>query len=646
MRQIMKYWYINFVLLMINCASAQVTDKNNIPSKAKKQYEKGLAALKERKLDDAIQLFEKAIDSYPSYSDAAIRLVNLYDNLGNSSAIERIGERYMNAGGDKNSILYHIAKAEYALEKYTESKDHLSLLLEKNLNPAARLEAEKLLSSSDLHINSSTKNIRIDPLQGAINTSVPEYLPALSADGNTMVFTRRENGQEDLYISYLKYDLWEDVIFLEGINTSKNEGAHCYSVDGKVIIFTQCENRESIGSCDLYFSQFKNGSWSKPRNMGSGINSKYWDSQPNLSADKRHLLFSSKRPVAKGDKSGIKNIFISSKKPTGEWSKPELLSRTLSTAGNEEAPYLHADMQTLYFMSDGMAGFGGADLYMSKAIGPDLRTWSKPINLGKPINSKSNEGALFVDMDGKTAYFDKEISEGQKSFNIDIFQMELPAEFRAIPCTYIKANILDAVTKKAIKAQVTISPSDANNPGKRILTAPGSFLLPLALNDDYIFHVDAPGYIFHSEYYSFSEIQNAVNPINIDIELLPIPKIEENKPVVFTEEPVILKNIFFETGSARLKESSLQELKKLKSLLDENKSIRIKIFGHTDNVGGDQDNITLSVERALSVKDWLIMAGIAANRLQHEGFGESKPIASNDNETGRKTNRRTEFVIW
>ena len=112
-----------------------------------------------------------------------------------------------------------------------------------------------------------------------------------------------------------------------------------------------------------------------------------------------------------------------------------------------------------------------------------------------------------------------------------------------------------------------------------------------------------------------------------------------------TAKPVILKNVFFETASAALRPESTIELNRLKALLEDNPALKIRINGHTDNVGSEEDNLQLSENRAKAVYTYLIGHGIDAERLRYKGFGESNPVATNDTPEGRQENRRTEFEV-
>jgi outer membrane protein OmpA-like peptidoglycan-associated protein len=108
---------------------------------------------------------------------------------------------------------------------------------------------------------------------------------------------------------------------------------------------------------------------------------------------------------------------------------------------------------------------------------------------------------------------------------------------------------------------------------------------------------------------------------------------------------MVLKNIFFETDKHDLKETSKIELNKLIRLLETNPGLKIEIGGHTDNVGSHEYNITLSENRAKTVNQYLVENGIEQSRLLYKGYGETKPVDTNETPEGRAINRRTEFKV-
>jgi len=164
----------------------------------------------------------------------------------------------------------------------------------------------------------------------------------------------------------------------------------------------------------------------------------------------------------------------------------------------------------------------------------------------------------------------------------------------------------------------------------------------LPAGKDYALSVSKEKYLFHSENFALADSGSLEKPFLLNIALVPIAKGQAGSP---NSNPVILKNVFFEFGSAALKRTSLVELNRLKKLLEDNPSLKIQINGYTDDVGSEADNLSLSENRAKAVYDFLVEKDIAASRLTYKGFGETAPIAPNDSEDGRRHNRRTEFVV-
>ena len=228
----------------------------------------------------------------------------------------------------------------------------------------------------------------------------------------------------------------------------------------------------------------------------------------------------------------------------------------------------------------------------------------------------------------------------------DIFTFDLPTSLQPNPVTYVKATVKDAITKKRIaKARIELIELST---GTTLSTAQtdeqGQFLTALPLGNDYAMNINKETYLFHSENFALAQSNTITEPFQLNIELQSIP--EETVATIEKAKPIILKNVFFETGSAELMSTSLIELNRLKDLLVDNPQLKIQINGHTDNVGSEGDNQSLSTKRAKAVQDYLIKEGIASNRLKYKGFGESQPIASNDSADGKRTNRRTEFILF
>jgi len=384
-----------------------------------------------------------------------------------------------------------------------------------------------------------------------------------------------------------------------------------------------------VGSCDLYISFKKGNKWTTPVNMGGNVNSNKWDSQPSISPDGTTIYFASARPGGKGGS----DIWKINLLPNGQWSRAINLGDTINTDKDENSPFMHFDNQTLYFCSDGHTGMGGRDLYYSRK--DSSGKWGIPVNLGYPINTFADEFGLIVNAKGDTAYFssDKEGGKGK----LDLYSFELNKANRPLPVTYLKGIVYNSETKQKIEARFELINLKSSKVVYTSYSDPikGDFLVTLPTENDYALNVSKEGYLFYSDNFTLSGNWTNIEPFIKNVPLVPIN----------IGGTVVLKNIFFETAKYDLKKESYIELNKLIAFLKTNVNLKIEISGHTDNIGGKEYNQTLSENRANSVYSYLIDKGIDSKRLTFKGYGDTKPIDTNDTDLGRSNNRRTEFKI-
>lgn len=468
-----------------------------------------------------------------------------------------------------------------------------------------------------------------------INTADDEYWPSITADGGTLIFTRQHMqqertgpSQEDFYVSAFDNNTWQNAVNAGSpLNTRQNEGAQSLSSDGRYMYFTACDRQVGMGSCDIYFSYFSDGRWSQPSNVGPPVNTRFWESQPSVSADGKTLFFSSNRPGGHGGK----DIWISNRTEKGTWSKPYNPGLTINTDGDEMSPFIHFDGKTLFFSSDGHTGMGGFDIFRTTLR--EDSTWEHPQNLGYPINTYNDETGLIIGSDGSKAYFS---SIRDKKFGKDIFHFDLYESARPDPVSYIKGKVYDKVTGKLIKADYElINISDGKTILKNTTDGSGEFLVCLPSGNNYGINVSKTGYLFYSESFIFEGEHSIAEPFIKKINLSPIR----------VGERMQLSNIFYEVDSWELKKESIAELNNLVTLLNLNQDVVVEIGGYTDSTGSDEYNQVLSEKRALSVVDYLISKGIAPSRLTHKGYGNADPIGDNVTSEGRRLNRRTEAKI-
>lgn len=519
----------NFLLLPILCAvvlsaSAQQTQPppyftvESAPNKAKNAYNDGVTEARRGNTAIALGYFERALRESPTFIDAQLMWAGTQYEMQDYARAEEGFEKVLTL--DKNyepRTFYTLALCEWQLDKHEEAATHAEQFLETQpQHPDLLREAKRLAANARFAAEAMKNPVPFDPqpVGNGVNSRFDEYLPSLTADGLTMIFTRRDGFDENFYQSEFKNGEWQAAEPLEGVNTAQNEGAQNISPDGSWLVFTACNRRGdgSHGSCDLYWSQLKNDVWTKPVPFSTAINSSDWDAQPCISADGKTILFSSMRPGGQGGR----DIWQTNRQAGGKWTKPENLGPSINTDGDEQTPFLHPDGQTLYFTSNGLPGMGENDLYFVRRQ-PD-GSWGAPQNLGYPINTKNAEGTLTVSLDGRTAYFASNRSDSQGG--IDIYQFEMPGHARPQPVTYARAHVKDAVTGESLVAKVDFIDLKT---GESYVTANtknnGTALVCLPAGKDYALNVSKSKYLFYSENFNLTETATFEQPFLLNIEL-------------------------------------------------------------------------------------------------------------------------------
>jgi outer membrane protein OmpA-like peptidoglycan-associated protein/tetratricopeptide (TPR) repeat protein len=630
-------------------ANAQLPpgEYTSLNKKAIQNYEMALKYYNQQNDEKAKEECGKAIEKDANFIEPHLLLAEIYtiQNKMQLAIDEYVKSFAINPGFNQNNY-YNVAQLELKLGKYEDAKKDLTQFLKKQrITPDTRETAELQLASCNFAIEAMKHPVPFEPknLGPAINSPFDEYFPAITADDRIFLYTRimkseASRGQEDFYISKKNGNEWAESKPLYGINTASNEGAPSISADGELLFFVACQDnpdgsyaagRKGLGSCDIFYSQRVGDQWSIPYNIGQNINSKFWDSQPSFSSDGKTLYFVSSRLGGMGDA----DIYYSFLKEDGSWAPAKNIGATINTKGKEESVFIHPDNQTLYFSSNGHSGMGGLDIYISRK---DVDgKWGTPINLGYPINSYTEENSLLVNGAGNLAYFASNRNGGFGG--LDLYQFELYKEAQPNRISYMRGKVYDAKTKQPLGAHFELLDLES---GKQVIVSDansvnGEFLVTLPINGNYALNVTQAGYLFHSENFSLKELKDFTKPYLMDVPMQPID----------TGSVVELKNIFFETAKFDLKPESKVELNKLIAFLNLNKTMKIELDGHTDNVGDKKSNQVLSQNRAKSVFDYLVVNGILATRLAYKGFGDTRPKVKNDSDVNRAINRRTEFKV-
>ncbi len=621
-------------------------------TKATKLFEKASKFYKDKLLGDAYSTLKQVVEEEPSYTAAyyLMGLINIKRSIPNVKAAEQNFNKVFDICKDFDSvyIYYYMGDISYGAQNYDLSIKYI----EKFLKDADKVKsdkdydrAESILKHAKFYNTMLTQPVPFNPrIVEGICTKLDEYLPTISPDNDLTMFTRvvklppekgaaswqtAERSKEVFMFSKRKkgeFGSAEEMPY--PFNQSDNEGAPALTIDNKTLYYASCKyNSKNYYNSDIFIST-NNGGWSEPKNLGKNINDPdSWDSQPSISSDGKTLYFVSDR---KGGLGGY-DIYYSNLNEKGEWGPAINIGPTINTEGNEKSPFIHSDNQTFYFSSTGHLGMGGYDIFYCKKQTDG--SWSKPVNIGYPINTAENEVTFIVSTDGHYAYFASDKYQGIGGF--DVFSFDLYEKARPEKVLFVKGELKNEETKEAVRAKIELKNVETKKVTEiHVDTITGEYAAVVLFRNDYILTVKKEGFGFESKYIS-KEDTVFNEPAKVDLEIKPIA----------IGKTYNLNDIYFATASYLLTEGSKHVIDDFIQFLKENPEIKIDIQGYTDNVGDDQSNLLLSENRARSVYQYIIECGIGKGRLSYKGFGEALPVASNLTVEGRAKNRRTVFVI-
>ncbi len=514
------------------------------------------------------------------------------------------------------------------------------------------------------------KRVVINNLGEGVNSVYDEYSVAMDADETEMYFTSRrqltekskrsvidDKFYEDIYHSTLNNGKWTMAERISSKLIGKKNNTHMAVVGlspdkTKLYIYKGGENNG-----DIYVSEYKAEKlkWTTPKPIKK-FNSRHRETSICISSDESRLYFISSNEK---DSYGGTDFYFSEKNLKGKWNKPQNIGNTINTFYDEVGVSLSDNDSVLFFSSMGHNSIGGFDVFRSEL--QDVNLWSKPENLGYPVNTPSDDVFYFETEADKIAYYSSNRESGIGG--LDIYKLiylgsekqmamgtfRSPFSGLAPASIYFSPSaLLDIDTRLTMRGFLTDSENKDPIVGKvELIDQESDEIVAIAISDStgnyeikvpqakqYGIDINAKGYLMYLDVIDLSqESYEEVVIRNFELDRVEIGA------------KMILKNIYFETGKSELKEESYQTLNSVVKLMQNNPTLVLEISGHTDNVGSKRYNENLSRARAKACVDYLIGQGITENRLQFKGYGFQFSIFPNDNAENRAKNRRVEFKI-
>lgn len=484
-------------------------------------------------------------------------------------------------------------------------------------------------------------NYDIKRLDNTVNSAFAELNPIVSADGKTLYFVRSGHpqnfgGNESQEIWMSEKDergFWKPAMHLgKELNKQISNVLYSSGTNNERLIIGGSYKNGVYWGIGLSFVEKKNGIWSEPNELDiknfDDLNNGLYTSACLLN-DNQTLLLS----FSEEEDSKLSNLYVSKLLKNGAWSEPKSLGTIINSKYDESTPFMAADGITLYFSSNRPGGYGQNDIYITRRLDDTWQNWSEPVNLGPQINTEQWDGYYTIPASGDVGYM---VSYKDTSQKADIVEIKLSKQVKPEPVALISGKVINSKTGEPIEAQIIyeVLPSGAQAGKTSFWSKSGGYKIVLPYGKNYALMARASGYVPIAVNIDLSKAGD-YKEINQNLTLVPIE----------TGQSFRLNNLFFDEYSDKIKEESKPELDRLVKFLKENNNISIEIAGHTDAVGSDEENQLLSDKRALAVKKYLIEMGIKESRLFSIGYGESQPIADNNNDIDRQLNRRVEVKI-
>ena len=645
---------IHFLVLIAFFAGVDFANSQGIPNHhraaIKRHVAKGEKSFHDKNYAEAVKQFMLVDSLAPGIAEVECNIGICMLSSRHKAKSLAYFLKAKNNGYDLNNIHFYLGRAYHYNYQFDSSKkayqEYLRLIqIDSTAELATPDEIKRRIEICD-NANQQIEDslfVTIENIGPNINTSYDEYVPIVAADEKLIYFTSRRPTEfnEDLYKDGRHYEdihhagkdstgKWLPAVAAEyPLNMADHDACIGISSDSKTLfLFRALKENPALGN--IYQSNYVNRKWTDPTKLGSNINStRGWESSITISGDSKRLYFSSDRAGGYG---GF-DIWYCDLLPNNTWGTPRNLGPEINTKYNEDCPFIHFDNITLFFSSDGHNTMGGYDVFSSVYFS-DKEKWTKPINIGYPINSVDDDMYFIYSSDGSKGYMSSSMRKDTKGGN-DIYVIHRPYHSHRI--LTLRGKLLNSENEMPIGAKITVTDMET----KEVIgifeadSVTGKYLIQVEKGKNYSMQFESEAMLLGSENININDPE-AIFAEKKSFVLKPIKK----------GQTIALKNIFFDYNNYDLKEESNNELGKLITFLQKNPNMRIQINGYSDTVGNELYNLRLSKKRANEVRNHLVANGVVGSRIRIQGFGETKSKSADTSLRSTQASRHTEFEVY
>jgi len=588
----------------------------------------------------AIPFYEQVLAKDPDNAEALFRAGVSYISFDKEKASDYISRAQRLKPKVSSDVEYWLGRIDHLNYRFDEAIAHYRLYDAKlKNNDERKTELTRLIQQSK---NAKTqfnnpKDIFVRNMGASINTSHSEHSPVIASDDNYLLFTSRADnvtgGKADQYGEYFEdvfetrrngADAFEKPAPVPNINSKFHDAAiQLFDNDTKLLLYRDENNG------DFYVSSRENGIWSAPKSIGSNINTVNYEGDAYITPDGKQLYYSTSHYSENGDK----DIYVSLRDKNGNWGKPRSLGSVINSKDDDDSPYLTADGKTMYFTSRGHNSMGGYDVFVTH-IDSVTRRWTKPQNMGYPVNTPDDDAYYRLSPDGSYAYL--------SSYRMGGYGEKDIWTINYIRNVLVRGKVYNMRDKSIVQGvELVFSGQQANKKAisYRDVTKPiaGDYGVTLLSGRTYQVSVTKDGRSIATESLEIPVITNDTTVFEKDFY---VPFVDSTSAARFA-----FRKVYFDTDEYDLRPESIQELDNIISILKANPTINISIEGHTDARATEQHNLELSNNRAKAVYQYILQNGISDARMIMLGHGERRPAAPNVAPENMQLNRRTDINI-